>query len=115
MFKFNDLTVYQKAKSFAIEIQKLRQRLKLDYSASDQLSRATMSIMLNIAEGSARFTRADQRRFYIISRGSVFECFSILDYMQEVSILEQSLRDKLTSDLEEISRILYSMIKKLES
>lgn len=35
--------------------------------------------MLNLAEGSGRLTKPDQKRFFIIAFGSLRECQSILD------------------------------------
>src|SRR5215470_3920762 len=45
----------------------------------DQLERASTSIVLNIAEGCARFARAEKAHFYLIARGSTMECAAILD------------------------------------
>ncbi|MDZ4663957.1 MAG: four helix bundle protein [Bacteroidota bacterium] len=43
--------------------------------------------MLNIAEGSSRFSKADRRNFFVIARGSVFECVAIFDFMKEEQLL----------------------------
>ena len=45
----------------------------------DQLDRASVSIVLNIAEGAGRFSPADKARFYAIARGSATECAAIVD------------------------------------
>jgi four helix bundle protein len=45
----------------------------------DQLDRASVSIVLNIAEGAGRFSPADKARFYAIARGSATECAAIMD------------------------------------
>ncbi|MCU0653299.1 MAG: four helix bundle protein [Candidatus Pacebacteria bacterium] len=34
---------------------------------------------MNIAEGSGKFSKADKRNFYTISRGSVYECVSLME------------------------------------
>ena len=48
-------------------------------AARDQLLRATLSICLNLAEGSAKQTDKERRRFYFIALGSQREVHCILD------------------------------------
>jgi four helix bundle protein len=48
----------------------------------DQLERASMSIVLNIAEGAGRPTGAEQRRFFDIARASANECAAIIDIVR---------------------------------
>ena len=80
MFGFEKLDTYKKAREFNLEIRKdILSNEKLDRVSKDQLRRAARSIMLNIAEGSSRFSKADERNFYVISRGSAIECVAILD------------------------------------
>ena len=45
----------------------------------DQLDRAASSIVLNLAEGSARRTLKDKKHFYHMAFGSLRECQAILD------------------------------------
>ena len=47
----------------------------------DQLDRASISIVLNIAEGCGRRSPADKGRFYSMARGSATECAAILDLL----------------------------------
>jgi four helix bundle protein len=47
----------------------------------DQLDRASVSIVLNLAEGAGRRTLPDKARFYTIARGSATECAAILDLL----------------------------------
>ena len=80
----------------------------------NQLGRAGLSIMLNIAEGSAKFTNKDRRNYFIIARGSVFECCSIIHFLHEEKIIKDNLKNEIYSLLDKISRILFVMIKNLD-
>jgi four helix bundle protein len=89
MFDFEKLTVYSKAKDFNKKVNNFLKSSKLDRTTNDQLRRASFSIMLNIAEGSGRFTMADKRNFYVISRGSTFECVAIFDYLKGINNINE--------------------------
>ncbi len=79
---------------------------------NDQLKRATFSILLNLAEGSSRFSNADRRRFMIMARGSVFECVAVIDFLVDNKLITQSAYDDFFNRYEEISKMLYSLIKR---
>ncbi len=66
---------YNLAKEFHKECQKLN--LRAPYK--DQLDRALLSIVLNLAEGSAKPTAKDRKKFYAIAMGSLRETQAILD------------------------------------
>jgi four helix bundle protein len=53
----------------------------------DQLDRASVSVVLNIAEGSGRFAPADKARFYLIARGSAMECLAAFSLLQARSLV----------------------------
>jgi len=115
MFDFEKLQVYQRAKEYNLELKKEILLLKtLDKISKDQLRWAAMSIVLNIAEGTSRFSNADKRNFYVISRGSVFECVAINDLLTEEKIISKDVNLKYYSKAEEISKMLFAMIKNLE-
>ncbi|MFC0875113.1 four helix bundle protein [Saccharicrinis sp. FJH2] len=113
MFDFEKLTVYSHAKDFNKKVNHFLVSNKQDRTTTDQLRRASFSIMLNIAEGSGRYTQKDKRNFYVISRGSAFECVAIFDYLKDIGTITESEFAKFYSDLDEISRMLFSMIKHL--
>lgn len=54
----------------------------------DQLMRASLSVVLNLSEGSARPTAKDRRRFYSISYASVREVQSIVDILHRTEEFE---------------------------
>ncbi len=72
-----------------------------------------MSITLNIAEGTSRFSNADRKHFYTIARGSLYECVAILDLLIKENTIESSFHLRCSLIGEEISKMLYSMEMKL--
>jgi four helix bundle protein len=113
MFEFQKLEVYKKAKSFHLHCVEILKENKTNKTTNDQLTRASFSIVLNIAEGSGRFSKPDRRNFFVISRGSVFECVSILDILHDKETIETEKFQSLLLNSNELSRILYAMIKNL--
>ncbi len=62
----------------AIEFFKECRGIKLSTVAKDQFERALLSIPLNLAEGAAKPTEKDRRRFYFIALGSMREVQTLL-------------------------------------
>ena len=114
MFDFQKLIVYKKSIEFytGISIEIIKKNL-IDKIAKDQLRRASMSITLNIAEGTSRFSTADRRNFYTIARGSLYECIAILDLLIKDGLIDFTLHLNFSTLGEEISKMLYSMEMKL--
>src|SRR5438105_15509767 len=48
----------------------------------DQLERASLGVVLNIAEGAGRRSPADKRRFFEIARGSAMETAAALEIVR---------------------------------
>lgn len=114
MFDYEKLTVYQKAKSFyhnACEF--LNSTSTLDRSVKDQFKRASLSIVLNIAEGSSRFSKADRKNFFVIARGSAFECAAIIDLLEGEFGQQNDFVSESKGTLEELSKMLFVMIRNL--
>ena len=47
-----------------------------------QFQRASLSVVLNIAEGAGRWMPLDKARFYATARGSATECAAVLDVLR---------------------------------
>ncbi len=80
----------------------------------NQLGRASLSILLNIAEGSGRQTNKDRKNFLVNARGSTFECAAIINFLYDRKEIENTLKTKLYSEFDQISRMLYAMIDNIE-
>lgn len=107
VFNFENLEVYKKALTFANEIYELTKSWpkEYNYSLTDQIRRASLSIALNIAEGASR-TKPEFKRFISISRGSAHECIPILEIAEKQGIIEKSRKDELFEELLVISKML---------
>src|SRR3954471_1283983 len=55
---------------------------------ADQFTRASTSIVLNLAEGAGKYSRLDKRRYYLTARGSATESAALLDICSRLQLLE---------------------------
>ena len=111
MFDFENLDVYKKAKELNKEILRfLKENKYIDSYLRDQLRRASISMVINIAEGSGKFSKADKKNFYIIARGSVYECVSLFEIILEEKQITEDLSKDFYRKLETISKMLLGLI-----
>lgn len=114
-FIFENLKVYQKSVDFAEQISILTDSFpKGHYNLVDQLSRAALSISLNIAEGNGKFTANDKKNFFIIARGSVHECVPALEIAKRRRFISADDCNKQKADLEEIAKMISGLLKKYD-
>ncbi len=113
MFDFQKLEVYKKAQVFHLDCKSFIVKVKPDSYVKYQLGRASFSIALNIAEGSGKFSKADRKNYFTTARGSVFECVAVLDILCDQGILQKEEFAAFSVKADELSRILYAMIKNL--
>ena len=75
---------------------------------ADQLARASLSIVNNIAEGAGKFSKGDKRRYYLAATGSSTECAAMLDVcLRRKLITEQAHR----SGKQLLDRIVAMLVK----
>ena len=80
MLSYENLDVYKVAiQFFAFCINLIRRTPPGNGDVLDQLKRASLSILNNIAEGTGKTTLTDKRKYFSIARGSAMECGATLD------------------------------------
>ena len=78
-----------KTYQLAIKFYHKTKKLHLREPFKNQFERAIVSIILNIAEGSAKPTAKDRRKFYHISLGSLRETQAIIDMINHVELKKE--------------------------
>jgi len=111
-FRFLKWKVYQDTKELFVLILNVVKKIPKEYrfELGSQLIRASLSILLNIAEGSGKFSKADKKNFYIIARGSVYECVSLFEIILEEKQITEDLSKDFYRKLETISKMLLGLI-----
>lgn len=115
-FRFKDWNVYKDSKKLVGEIFEITKKFppSYQYDLGSQLNRASISILLNIAEGSGKHSDADLNRFFNISLGSINEVFAGLDIAQENKLLSSEKFDDFKKQLSLISSQLVGFKKRLD-
>jgi four helix bundle protein len=83
------LEVYQKAvEFFAVAVKLLDDLPKGHRTIADQMRRASLSTLLNIAEAAGKPSPAEGRHHFAIARGSALECAAALDAIRLLGLAE---------------------------
>jgi four helix bundle protein len=83
------LDVYHLALDFLVFANSVIEGLPRGRShLADQFTRASMSVVLNIAEGAGKVSKADKRRYYLTARGSATESAALLDVCLRLKLLD---------------------------
>ncbi|MBL7741204.1 MAG: four helix bundle protein [Chitinophagaceae bacterium] len=97
--------VYQLTQSFPREEQ---------FVLVTQLRRAAISVCSNLAEGSARHSKPEKKRFYEISRSSLVEVDTQIELSMALEYLKKNETEKMESFLGSVFRMLSKMIGNLD-
>lgn len=113
MFDFQKLHVYQRALEANKKVFLLLEGYEyVDIYWKSQFRRASISIVINIAEGTGRFTSAGQKYFYTIARGSIYECVALLEIAVDVYRMNKGDYEQFISLYEELSKMLFALMKR---
>jgi four helix bundle protein len=112
---FRDLIAWQKAKELAKAVYFVTKTMPADerFGLTNQMRRAAVSVVSNIAEGHARQSRLDYLKFLRTSRGSLAELITQLELAWELNLMPAG---PSTADLSaEVDRVLQGLIRALEA
>lgn len=109
---FKKLKAWQAAKDLAVHIYRISEKGKLskDYSLRDQIRKAAVSIVSNIAEGDERGSNKDSVRFFYISRASCAEVLTQAIISCEIGYITNEELIYIENEASHISSMLYKLI-----
>ena len=115
--RFEDLVVWQRSKDLAVEIYQATTAgaFARDFGLRDQIRRAGVSIMSNIAEGFGRFTLPEVRRYLSMARGSAAEVRAQLYLAQDLGYITEAHHRHLNERCVEVDRMLAALRTSLDN
>jgi four helix bundle protein len=113
--RFEDLEVWQKARELTKSLYKETRigEFSRDYSLKDQIRRASVSVMSNIAEGFDRGGDKEFIQFLSIAKGSAAEIRSQLYAALDQEYITSERFTDLAEMAIEVSRMLSALMKYL--
>jgi len=116
-YRFEKLIAWQKAMNFCLKIYAVTKSFPKEelYGITSQIRRATTSIALNIAEGSACPSKKEFIRFLYISLRSQYEVVTLIKLCHRLKLLEDRQNDELLDAAGEVGRLVQGLINSLKT
>jgi len=116
MHNFKELKIWQKSIELATDIYSLLVDFPLSekYGLISQIRRSSVSIPSNIAEGSAKESNRDFKRFLSISLGSAFELETQMILSFKLGIVPESTFDAFSIRIAELQKMIFGFMKSIK-
>ena len=113
---FEELEVYQKARTFRKEISVVTHSFPENekYRLADQIFRSSRSVTAQIAEGYGRYHYQEGIQFFRIARASLDETHDHLNVALDKSYIKREVYEQLVSKKHTVMRLINGYIKYLE-
>jgi len=110
-YSFEKLVVWQKAREFVGFVYKVTYSFPIEerYGLTNQIRRAAVSIVANIAEGSSRISRKDQAHFTQISFSSLIEVLSHFYIAYDLNYVSEEVLNEIKYKANNISNLLNAL------
>lgn len=115
IFRFKNWNIYKEAKKLFKIIIEIVNKLSKEYkySIGDQIIRSSLSIVLNIAEGSGKDSDKELNRYLNISIGSINETLAVADNIKDLNFITDKEFNEILCLCESISKQIGGFKKKL--
>ena len=110
-YSFENLEVWRLSRVLVKDIYQVTAEFPKDerFGLTSQLRRASVSVSSNIAEGSTRWSKKDQSRFYEVSFGSLIEILNQLILSADLDFLPEPKLADLRTKIDQIGRMLNAL------
>jgi len=113
--KFEDLEAWKKARQLVNLIYDMTQEgsLARDFGLKDQVQRAGVSVMSNLAEGFDRTHQAEKLQFYRVARASAGEVRSLLYILGDRKYADERILSEAHTLIDSIGAMIYALSQTL--
>jgi four helix bundle protein len=110
---YRDLVVWQRSRQLTSTIYRLTRRFPNEekFCLTQQLRRAALSILCNIAEAHGRRSLKSRLHFLDIAHGSALEVEAQVVIAGDLEYLDHATADALVEQLLEVTRLLNGLIR----
>lgn len=114
---YKELEFYKRGKQFCTIIFKTIEKFPKSeqFGLTNQIRRASVSIITNIAEGTGRSTTKDFKHFLHMSVGSAKEVEALIELSKELNYINFSEHKDLTNEMNGIIGPLLNYIKRMDN
>jgi len=114
--KFEDIEAWKKGRELAKDIYTVtgKGEFARDYGLKDQIRRAAVSVISNIAEGFSRQTDQEFVQFLHIAKGSTSEVQSQLYLGLDLDYINKEEFERLYDEADQVARLISGFIKYLK-
>ena len=112
---FKDLEIWKRGIDLTEAVYEITQSFPKEetYGLVNQMRRAAVSIPSNIAEGFGRFHNKEYKQYLHVSLGSCVELITQFVITERLKYINKNTSNKLSTEADEISKMVMSLIKKL--
>ncbi len=106
------MDIYKLSKTFVVSCYKLSKAFPPEerFAMTQQVRRAALSVQLNIAEGAARRSALERKRFYEIARSSLVEIDAALDIAASLNYCTKEETEELGNTMIRCFQMLTKMV-----
>ena len=112
--RFEDIEAWKEARELVKEVYQNFMNIK-DYGFRDQIQRAALSIMSNIAEGFDRASNREFIQFLVISRGSVSEVKSLSYAALDIGYINEDIFKMIMERCFKLTNLINGFIRYLRN